>query len=231
MISGCKDTYENSTQCRIWESWGECENNAKVMWKNCYKACSLCEGVLVTHKVQFDMLKDGDPIGSFTIGVFANVAPITVQNFIALANHTYGFGYKGSIFHRVINNFVVQGGDITEANGIGGRSIYGGMFDDEEFILKHIGKGWVNMANKGEDTNESQFSILTEKADWLNGKHVVFGKVLEGYNVVQIMETCATDKKDRPVRELTVENVHVTEVSETLEVEKKDVPSKYVNLQ
>lgn len=106
------------------------------MWDQCHKACSMCEGVRVTHKVSMEVTIGDQPAGVIVFGVFGDIVPKTVANFVALANHTYGFGYKNTLFHRVIQGFVVQGGDITQGNGYGGRSIYGGQFDDENFILK-----------------------------------------------------------------------------------------------
>merc|ERR1712233_240584 len=163
--------------------------------------------------VFFDISIGGANAGRIVMELFADTTPKTAENFRALCTGEKGTGrpgkplhYKGSTFHRIIPQFMCQGGDFTRGNGTGGESIYGHKFNDENFVIKHNQKYLLSMANAGPNTNGSQFFITTVKTPWLDGKHTVFGKVIEGTNIIDAMEAVPSDGQDKPMKPVVIED-------------------------
>lgn len=166
----------------------------------------------VTEKVFFDITIDGKPAGRFVFGLFGETVPKTVQNFLSLAigDRMNPVGkrltYKGSKFHRVIKDFMIQGGDFTSGDGRGGESIYGARFADENFKIRHTRRGLLSMANAGPNTNGSQFFLTSVATPWLDRRHVVFGMLLEGDELLKRIENLSTNRNDAPSVDVVIAN-------------------------
>ncbi|GKT36052.1 Cyclophilin-type peptidyl-prolyl cis-trans isomerase like protein [Aduncisulcus paluster] len=175
-------------------------------------ALTLASKVQITDRVYFDIEIGGEYQGRIVIGLFGDVCPKTVENFkqLALGGTENAPGYKGSIFHRVIDNFMIQGGDTTNRNGTGGMSIYGSTFPDENFKIRHF-EGCLSMANRGKNTNSSQFFITVANTSHLNGRHVVFGAVTENYELVKSIAKTQTGRNDKPVKPVVIADCGILE--------------------
>ncbi|MBK1721468.1 peptidylprolyl isomerase [Thiocystis violacea] len=170
-------------------------------------AASTATAFAANPKVAMDVSIGGKPAGTITLELFADVAPKTAENFRALCTGEKGedLSFAGSPFHRIIPGFMIQGGDFTNGNGTGGKSIYGEKFADENFELDFTGPGQLAMANAGPNTNGSQFFITVAATPWLSGKHVVFGKVVEGMDVISAIEAQGSNS-GRPASPVTLES-------------------------
>ncbi|CAK1603125.1 unnamed protein product [Parnassius mnemosyne] len=159
----------------------------------------------VTDQVYFDIHREDKAVGRIVIGLFGDLAPRAVKNFKVLASKGIrGKSYKGTSFTRIIKRFMIQGGDIVNDDGSGSISIYGETFDDENLDTQHSVAGFVSMANRGKNTNGCQFIITTTGTPWLDGLHTVIGKVVEGQNLVHVVEHTPTDGDDRPTQQVYI---------------------------
>ncbi|GAB1598008.1 peptidyl-prolyl cis-trans isomerase B-like [Argonauta hians] len=177
----------------------------------------------ISKTVFFDIEIGGEKAGRIEFGLFMETTPKTSENFYQLATGENGYGYKGSKFHRVIKDFMIQGGDFTSFDGRGGKSIYGERFDDENFTLNHTGPGWLSMANAGSNTNGSQFFITTVITSWLDGRHTVFGKVIKGMDVVRKIESTETDSNDKPIKDVVIVDCGSLPVTTAFDVSKDGI--------
>lgn len=205
MYSGKKTEEENNTNNGTSETNDITEEAAALKRAAKDAIASSVEGKKPKKnpQVYFDCKIGNTNVGRIIMLLHADVVPKTAENFRALCTGETGIGYKRSIFHRVIPGFMLQGGDFTNHNGTGGKSIYGKKFDDENFQLKHTAPGMLSMANSGPNTNGSQFFITVEKTDWLDNKHVVFGKVISGLNVVKKIEKFGS-KSGKPTEKISI---------------------------
>lgn len=159
----------------------------------------------VTHKVFFDIEVAGTPAPRMVIGLFGEAAPRSVQNFVAFATDGFdGKKYQGSKIHRVLKQYMIQGGDVVNGDGTGSLSIYGESFPDENFMVKHVAPGYITMANRGPNTNGCQFYITLVAPSAMDGKHVAFGKVMEGLETLELIEYVETDWDNKPLHPVVI---------------------------
>jgi len=189
----------------------------------CLLGCALADRsdeILVTKKVFFDISIGDQPARRIEIGLFGDLVPKTTKNFYQLSTGEHGYGFKGSKFHRIIRDFMMQGGDFTSGDGTGGKSVYGEKFPDENFKLTHVEAGYLSMANSGPDTNGSQFFITFVKTPWLDGRHVVFGRVLNGMDVVKDVEKVKTNNRDQPKQNVVIKDCGALEIEKPYFIKK-----------
>lgn len=154
--------------------------------------------------VYMDIGINGEYVGRIIIKLFSDIVPKTCNNFRTLCNNNKKLSYNKSPFHRIIKDFMIQGGDFTNENGTGGMSIYGDKFEDENFIIPHDQPYLLSMANSGSNTNGSQFFITTNDTPHLDGKHVVFGIIIRGYEIIDELNNSETDRNDRPIKNIRI---------------------------
>jgi len=176
--------------------------------------------------VFFDISIGKEDAGRIVIGLFGEVVPLTANNFKTLATTgVEGKTYSGSKFHRIIPNFMIQGGDVVSGNGMGAISKYGKRFADENFTIRHGGEGFLSMANSGPNSNGCQFFITLAATKWLDGKHVVFGKVVEGMDILKKIGALPTDQDDKPLQDVVITKSGTLPMSRTYQ--ETDEPNNF----
>lgn len=159
----------------------------------------------VTSQVYMKFRQGTQPLGKVVFGLFGDEAPKTVANFRQLCTDGVdGMSYTGTYIHRIIERFLIQGGDVVNGDGSGAISVYGQYFEDENTTNNHTGPGFLGMANRGPDTNGCQFYVTAMATPWLNGKHTIFGKVVEEQAIIHAIEKSKTDSDDRPLKPVVI---------------------------